>query len=371
VGDIGLSGRAAATAKRCGADTLFNQVAPFLRAADVTFGNLESPLAGEIAPGKMFAAPAEGAATLHKAGFNLIHLANNHVGEYGQPGLAATLDAVSKAGMTPLGAGENSATARELIRTDVGGLRIGWLGCGRTLLPQNDGGPRYWELNERELMAAVTQARPRVDVLILSIHMGLMFLDYPHPDHKSLAERLMQAGVNLVLMHHAHVLQGVQMTDSGNVCCYNLGNFVWDCFEVNVLTKAMLDEQQESAVFVFDVDAQGVASITVVPTWIDAECRAGWATAERGEKILARLQRISRGLQTDYRAEFDRQRIERNFGDTLRVIAFCIRSRDWAYVFYTLKRVRLEHLRQITKYALEFSRKIFLSRLSRRSRTAS
>lgn len=43
VGDIGLSGRAAATAKRWGADTLFTEVAPVLQAADITFGNLESP----------------------------------------------------------------------------------------------------------------------------------------------------------------------------------------------------------------------------------------------------------------------------------------------------------------------------------------
>jgi poly-gamma-glutamate synthesis protein (capsule biosynthesis protein) len=353
VGDIGLSGRAAATAKRWGAETLFAEVAPVLQAADITFGNLESPLAGEIAPGKMFAAPREGAATLYKAGFNLIHLANNHVGEYGQVGLAATLDAVGKAGMIPLGAGENLAVAQQLVRTDVNGLRVGWLSCGRTLLPQHAAGPRYWEFDEQELLAAVIQARPDVDVLIVSMHIGLMFLDYPSPNHKTLAERLMRAGVNLVLMHHAHVLQGVQVVESGHVCCYNLGNFVWDYLEVNVLTKVMLDEQQESAVFIFDLDAQGIASITVLPTWIDAECRVRWASQEHGDKILRRLQRISLGLNTDYQYEFDRQRVERNFSDILRVLAFHARRGNWAYVFDQLRRTRFEHLRQVIKYVLE------------------
>src|SRR5438128_5635061 len=105
VGDIGLSGRAAVTAKRHGSDTLFAEVAPILRSADIAFGNLESPLAGEIAPGNMFAAPVTGARTLHEAGFSILHLANNHVSEYGQGGLAATLEAVRNAGVEALGAG--------------------------------------------------------------------------------------------------------------------------------------------------------------------------------------------------------------------------------------------------------------------------
>src|SRR5438128_174372 len=64
VGDIGLSGRAAVTAKGRRDNTLFAEVAPVLRAADITFGNLETPLASEIAPNNMFAAPVAGAAML-------------------------------------------------------------------------------------------------------------------------------------------------------------------------------------------------------------------------------------------------------------------------------------------------------------------
>ena len=78
VGDIGLSGRAAATAKHRGSET------PVLHNADIAFGNLETPLASEIVPENMFAAPVTGSETLQKAGFNILHLANNHVGEYGQ-----------------------------------------------------------------------------------------------------------------------------------------------------------------------------------------------------------------------------------------------------------------------------------------------
>ena len=184
VGDLGLSGRAAATAKDRGPDTLFAEVAPVLHTADIAFGNLETPLASDIAPGNMFAAPVTGAATLQKAGFSILHLANNHVGEYGRTGLIATLAAVREAGILPLGAGDDFVAAQQLIRTDIENLLVGWLGCGRTLLPQEETGPRYWEFNEKELLEAIAQARSKVDVLIVSIHIGLMYMDYPRPQHK-------------------------------------------------------------------------------------------------------------------------------------------------------------------------------------------
>ena len=86
VGDIGLSGRAAKTMVRRGADALLSDIAPLFRAADISFGNLESSLGGDIEPQTMFAASTSGAFTLRKAGFGMLHLANNHVADCGQLG---------------------------------------------------------------------------------------------------------------------------------------------------------------------------------------------------------------------------------------------------------------------------------------------
>jgi hypothetical protein len=344
VGDIGLSGRAEITARRWGTDSLIAEVAPLFRATDIVFGNLEFPLTSEMVPGEMFSAPVGGAETLHKAGFNLMHLANNHVGEYGQIGLVATLGAVRKAGMIPLGAGQNLEAAKRLIRTDVRGLRIGWLGCGRTQMPQDDAGPRYWEFDEEELMAAVMQARPKLDLLIVSIHIGYMYIDYPRPQHKMMAERLMAAGADLILMHHAHVLQGVQVTSENRVSCYNLGNFLLDWCEGNVKTPIMIKEQNEGAVFLFVLDRQGIAQAVALPTWIDDDCKVRWAVGAHGEQILERLVRISRDLEGDFAPVFESQRAERNTGGILKVLWFHIRHGNWMFVLQSLRRVRLEHL---------------------------
>ena len=358
VGDIGLSGRPALTAKKRGSGTLFAEIAPVLGAADISFGNLETPLASDIAPGNIFAAPVTGAATLQNAGFNILHLANNHVGDYGQAGLIATLGAVREAGILPLGAGDNSAAAQQMIRTDIDSLRIGWLGCGRTLLTQEETGPRYWEFNEKELLDAIARSRSHVDVLIVSIHIGLMYLDYPRPRHKLMAERLMGSGADLVLMHHAHVLQSVQITSEGRLCCYNLGNFLYDWSEGDVQTPVMLREQNEGAVFVFDLDQEGISAAVAFPTWIDDDCRVRWAVGERGCRILRRLVRISRDLEGDFVLAFERQRAQRNTATILKVLAFHVRRRNWRYVIDQLRHTRPEHFKMLARWLTGFWRTV-------------
>jgi poly-gamma-glutamate synthesis protein (capsule biosynthesis protein) len=358
VGDVGLSGRAAVTAKYYGADKLFVDVAPVLRAADIAFGNLESPLAGEIAPGKMFAAPVTGATTLHECGFSILHLANNHVGEYGQAGLTATLNGVRNVGIVPLGAGDNLAAAKQLIRTDMNELRIGWLGCGRTLLPQEEKGSRYWEFNDQELLAGIAQARSGINVLIVSIHIGLMYIDYPRPDHKIMAEQLMAAGADLILMHHAHVLQGVQITSQGRVCCYNLGNFLYDWEEGDVQAPVMLREQNEGGIFWFEIDQRGIAAVVALPTWIDDDCRVRWATGGRGDGILRRLARLSRDLEGDFTPAFEHQRAQRNTGHLLKVLAFHARRGDWSCIVDSLRRTRWEHFKMLMRWLVHLCRSI-------------
>ena len=351
VGDIGLSGRVGVSiSPPAGSDTILADVAPVLQKADITFGNLETPLTGEIARGQLFAAPVTGAAMLKKSGFKLIHLANNHVYDYGQAGLVVTLDAIRKAGLVPLGAGDNTSAAQRLVRTDMNGLRIGWIGCGRTLVSQSNSGPSYWEFDEQELFSAIELNRADVDLLIVSIHIGLMYMDYPRPECKAMAERFLAAGANLILMHHAHVLQSVQVTSERSVCCYNLGNFVYDYEEGNVKTPRMVREQNEGAVFHFILDRNGVAQASALPIWIDDKCTVRWASGMRGVEILNRLVRISRDLEGDFGLAFKRQRAERNTTGIFRVIWFHVRRGNWSYVLESMKRVRLEHVGMIMRW---------------------
>lgn len=351
VGDIMLSGRVGvALSLPEGSGDIFAEIAPVLKNADIAFGNLESPLTGEIAPDGLFSASVAGAAHLKRNGFKLIHVANNHVYDYGQAGLVATLSAIEKAGLVSLGAGGNMPAARSLVRTDINGIRIGWLGCGRTLVSQADVGPNYWEFDEQELLDAIKRNQTDVDLLIVSIHIGLMYMDYPRPEHKAMAEKLMAAGVGLILMHHAHVLQGIQIRSERRVCCYNLGNFVCDWTEGNVKTPVMVREQNEGAVFWITMDRSGVVELAALPIWTDNDCKVHWANGTRGIDILNRLARISHDLEMDFVSAFKRQRAERNTKGIIKVIWFHVLHGNWSFVLESLRKVRIEHVGMIIRW---------------------
>ena len=352
VGDTGLSGQVGRTASEAGYGALFGDVAPLLRAGDVVFGNLEGTLLEQPSGAALFAAPPAAAKALRQAGFAILHVANNHVYDYGPQGLASTLAAVEAAQLLPLGAGIDAAESRRLVRTNRGVVRVGWLGCGRTLVAQG-GGPHFWEFDERELLGAIHEARPSVDVLIVSVHIGFMYLDYPHPNHKALAQHCAAAGADVVLMHHPHVLQGVETTPEGKVLCYSLGNFLFDRKEGLVTnTEMMIQELDEGAMFVFDLDRAGAYRAAAVPTWIDERCCVRWAAGAQGRAILDRLLRISRDLRGDYVPAFWRQRSERNTGHVLRMLRFYIMHGHWGSVWRMFTKVRRQHLRMLVQWAL-------------------
>ncbi|HXL35503.1 MAG TPA: CapA family protein, partial [Gemmatimonadales bacterium] len=281
VGDTGLSGQVGRTASELGYGALLRDIAPLLQSADAAFANLEGTLIERPGGDALFTAPPAAADALRQSGVTIVHVANNHVYDFGPTGLASTLAAVGAANLVALGAGSDAATSRRLVRTDGHGVRVGWLGCGRTLIPQATGA-RFWEFDEQELLGAIRKARPSVDVLIASVHIGFMYLDYPHPDHRAMAQRCAAAGADLVLMHHPHVLQGIETTPDGKILCYSLGNFLFDWKEGLITNQVMVQEQNEGAVFVFDLDRSGVARAAAVPTRSDAGCCVRWAAGDRG-----------------------------------------------------------------------------------------
>jgi poly-gamma-glutamate synthesis protein (capsule biosynthesis protein) len=351
VGDTGLSGQVGRTASELGYGALLRDIAPLLQTGDAAFANLEGTLLERPAGDALFAAPPTAADALRQSGLTIVHLANNHVYDFGPTGLASTLAAVGAANLVALGAGPDAATSQRLVRTDREGVRVGWLGCGRTLLPQATGA-RFWEFDEQELLSAIRKARPSVDVLIASLHIGFMYLDYPHPDHRAIAQRCVAAGADVILMHHPHVLQGIETTPDGKILCYSLGNFLFDWKEGLITNQVMVQEQNEGAVFVFDLDRSGVARAAAVPTHTDERCCVRWASGHRGGAILDRLLRISRDLGGDYAAAFWRQRSERNTKHVLRMLRFYIVHGEWGSVWRMFTKVRRHHLRMLAHWAL-------------------
>jgi hypothetical protein len=349
VGDIVFTNGVRRAGERLGYRGLFDDVAPFFQSSAVCFGNLECALSSRPEQRGLLVGAPEAAVGLHSAGITVANLANNHVYDAGPDGLASTLEAVRTAGVLPVGAGDCLEASRCLITTESQGLKLGWLGCGKTLQRQREGGPRFWEFNETELVEAIRAARDRVDALFVSIHIGYEYIEVPSPEHRALGHRCVAAGANVVLMHHAHVLQGLERVGDRGVICYNLGNFLMDPACGHVQIQTAMAQRRTGAVFVFDLDDSAACQVSVLPTYLDDDFCVRWALGDRGLQVLSRLTKMTAFLEDEkaLAEEFARQRAERNLGPIFTVIGHHLRKGNWRILVGIVAAIRPRHIRSL------------------------
>ncbi|HZT44260.1 MAG TPA: CapA family protein [Chthonomonadaceae bacterium] len=244
VGDIMLAGPMGGMIQRKGRGYPFAKMRSTLRAAADVFGNCECCIAtcGSPIPKQFnFRACPDGALALRESGFTIVNLANNHAWDYGRAALLETVRRLHAAGVQTVGAGPNAAAAHRLCILQKKGLRIGflaYLGLLPALLPESSNAPCLSMASVEAIRSEVMAARPQVDVLIVSLHAGQEGDPLPTARQKAFAEAAIDAGADLVIGHHPHVVQPLEMY-KGKPICYSLGNFVFSTTGRG--TGAMLD----------------------------------------------------------------------------------------------------------------------------------
>lgn len=213
-------------------------VAPLLRGADIAFCNLECPIVSQpdLLPKRYrFAASPETASVLTHCGFDIVSLANNHAMDCGKQGLVETMERLRRSGITFCGAGVSESAARAPKLLEANGLRVAFLAYsqfppeGIVRLP---GAPTVALLRERALREEISRARRRADIIVVSVHWGREFTSQPTAQQRRLANQAADAGADLIVGHHPHVLQPVEFLERGSgrktVVAYSLGNFMFD-----------------------------------------------------------------------------------------------------------------------------------------------
>lgn len=233
VGDIMLDRGVEGSVRRAGGDYTFAfaQVGS-LKQADLLFGNLEGPLSDKGYDRRnlySFRFAPESLGALIDAGFDVLSIANNHIGDWGREAFTDTLLRLENEGLVPVGETHDTLgdTALKTVRvknttfgflafTDVGPQ---WLGAGDF--------PRIVIASEDTVRTLVAKHAPRVDYLIVSFHFGNEYEETPSIRQKTLARSAIDAGAQLVVGHHPHVIQPVEKYKDGLIA-YSLGNFVFD-----------------------------------------------------------------------------------------------------------------------------------------------
>ena len=218
----------------------FEFVKDELGSADVTIGNLESSIGGfGEAANKAYAfqAPSEAVRSLADAGFDLLSLANNHAMDYGQEPLLQGIRLLQVGGIEPVGAGANAREARSPVFIDSRGIRLAFLSYVDVPVEGSGFDTKSWAAGSTSpgvnwadpgnIALDVRDAKANADSVIVLLHSGYEYVEQPSPEQSSAAHAAIDAGANLVIGHHSHILQGIHFYKSG-VIAYGLGNFAFD-----------------------------------------------------------------------------------------------------------------------------------------------
>jgi poly-gamma-glutamate synthesis protein (capsule biosynthesis protein) len=233
--------------------SIWKQVEPFVKAADIAYANLEGPVAPGLSksfrksadPGKrfdnnvyssypLFNYHPDVVASLKSSGFDVVTTSNNHALDRGDEGVNLTIEHLRKVGLHHVGtivAGEPDIFAKA-IETKLG--RIVWIGCTYSTNGISDSRRQvlFCYRDRDKLLELVERQSRSVDVaaVIVAPHWGHEYHHKPNQRQKKLAVELVAAGAAAVIGSHPHVIQPWEVlprSDSRNsLVIYSTGNFI-------------------------------------------------------------------------------------------------------------------------------------------------
>lgn len=261
VGDIMLAGSGEAVYRKRGYDYAFAATRNILMQSDIVTGNLESPLTThgvEFTEKKFrFKTPPEAVTALKSAGFTYLSLANNHIADFGPEGLMQTLATLDSQNILHSGAGENLMDARKAAIVDIRGIRVALLAYSLTHPQEFFAGstrpgtaPGYLTQYTND----IRKAKEHADCVIVSFHWGGEGENSVKPYQRSTARKAIDAGADIIIGHHPHILQGVEYYRKG-IIFYSLGNFVF----------GSLSKTSSLSIIARITFNQGISEVEIIP----------------------------------------------------------------------------------------------------------
>jgi len=269
----------------------FRPTADYVKNADVTFINLESPLLAGCSPrstGMVFCGDPRFVDGLTAIGTKVANLANNHV--YAGPDTQATAALLLQHGI------QSATNLGPPAILDVKGLKFAFVGCNAVTSGQ--------PVDREALRAVIQHARSQADVVVMQFHWGKEYERQPMiaagvaPDDPiELGHLAIDAGADLVIGNHPHWVQGVEVYN-GHLITYAHGNYVFD--QVNCYPGIgsdyrtyCSDDTRTSVIGTYTFVDNHLVAATWKPTYTDTNLQTQWADADRAAQVLKTMEDAS------------------------------------------------------------------------------
>ena len=295
-----------------GFGTLFDGIAPVLSSVDYAFANLETPVAPDADRGSrafVFNVSEALLPALDDAGIDIVSFANNHVYDQGIRGLKETVARLSDSPLDFIGAGTDCAAARGAHIEDVGGLQVGFIASTMLFnsnLNQGESAPCAFAFDMAQAKAAIAATRKAgAELVVFSIHWGAEYKVTPTTWQQNIGRDLLEAGVDLVLGHHAHVLLPIEVHETSDgrmgVIAYGLGNNISNQSRkyIHGVHSTDYGDPRDGVILLVDfvrkdygtspsgeaVQRAELANLRAVPTWTSND----WVGRKTGQKPVIRI----------------------------------------------------------------------------------
>lgn len=241
-------------------ETFFEPSKELLKSGDFVIGQIEVPHTRrpEMNSTDIPAPPAlpDNLVPLAECGFNMCTTCGNHAHDNGLPGIVDTLEQLQKLGIKATGTGRNLEEARKPVIVEKKGIKVGLIGFNAVgpregwatsskagvsyveILTHHEPSPRatpglparIYTFPEpdsvEEMQKNIQNLKNQCDIAVVALHKGMV---HTHGEiqmyEKPLAHAAIEAGADVVIGHHAHILRGIEIYH-GKPIYHNLGNFV-------------------------------------------------------------------------------------------------------------------------------------------------
>ena len=297
VGDIMLGNHTEKFIRQFGVEYPFQATRSILQDADIAMGNLEGAFASSGTRFKKrftFKVPPQFAPALALAGFDVMTLANNHIFDYGMPALKQTIEVLDSLKINHSGADSNRAAACRPVVLESNGYKVAIFSYSMTFPAE------FWATDtsagtcfpyESVIKRTIPHYDSTCDVVITAFHWGRELKNTPRDYQVEMAHRVIDLGSDLVIGHHPHVLQGMEIYKN-RLIAYSLGNFCFSSYSRRAVESVMLE---------VCVDRNGLVLARVIPINVnnyEVDFQPKVLSAQRSAEVIAHLNEYSKNLES-------------------------------------------------------------------------